>query len=309
MMKHQPVLLTEAIEGLAIQSAGVYIDGTFGRGGHTRAILEQLSDQGRVLAMDKDPEAIQSGQAQFGKDARFQMKQASFAKLSEFVEAQGLTGQIQGVLLDLGLSSPQLDDPARGFSFMHDGPLDMRMDPDSGEDAATWLMHVPEQALATVLKAYGEERYARRIARAIVAARMETPIQTTRQLAELIAKTVPSREKHKHPATRSFQAIRIAVNRELEDLKSCLKQCLDVLAIGGRLVVISFHSLEDRIVKQFIREYSKGDRGLPSKLPIKAAAFKPRLQAIGKAIKPSEEEINFNVRARSAVLRIAEKVS
>lgn len=308
-MIHRPVLLEEALEGLAIRPNGIYIDGTFGRGGHSRAILEHLSDQGKVFAMDKDPEAIKSGKVQFGDDSRFQIVQESFANLGSYARQHNLLGRVDGILLDLGLSSPQLDDPKRGFSFLHEGPLDMRMNPEADEDAATWLMHVSEAELAKVLTNYGEERFARRIAKAIIAEREQGPISTTRQLANIIAKAVPSREKHKHPATRSFQAIRIVINRELEELQACLEQCLEVLTIGGRLAVISFHSLEDRIVKQFIRKLVKGDNELPSKLPVKQSAFTPKLKAIGKAIKPSIEEIKRNVRARSAVLRIAEKVS
>ncbi len=305
-LQHQSVLLQEAIEQLAIQPNGIYVDGTFGRGGHSAAILQRLGSQGRLIAFDKDPSAVEFA-ARNVQDARFEIIHSSFAELYPAMSARGLVGLVNGVLLDLGMSSPQLDEPERGFSFMREGALDMRMNPHAGVGAAEWISQVEETQLAEVLFVYGEERHSRRIARAIVAARTGSPILTTTQLANIVAAACPSREKGKHPATRTFQAIRIYINRELEDLESCLPQAQDVLAIGGRLAVISFHSLEDRIVKQFMRKLSKPE-DLPRHLPIRAAEFHPQLRIIGKAIKPSEAEIKSNVRARSAILRIAEKL-
>ena len=256
---HQPVLLAEVLEGLHIRPDGVYVDGTFGRGGHAGAILAELGPRGRLLAMDRDPEAVQSAERQFGGDPRFEIEQGTFTMLSHLVTQRQLKGQVNGMLLDLGVSSPQLDDPLRGFSFSDDGPLDMRMDPGTGISAAQWLAEASEQDISEVLFGFGEERYARRIARAIVRARNESPLRTTRQLAELIVASAPVRDQHKHPATRSFQAIRIFINRELEELQSVLEQVPEVLARQGRLAVISFHSLEDRIVKRFIRHEYRGD--------------------------------------------------
>lgn len=305
---HQPVLLQEAIAGLAIRPDGVYVDGTFGRGGHARLILEQLGPQGRLFALDKDPQAIRAGHEQFGSDTRFTIVRGSFAMLQQLALSHDVAGRVDGVLLDLGVSSPQLDDPARGFSFLHDGPLDMRMDPEQGQSAAQWLAEVEERELDAVLRDLGEERFHKRVARAIVSARGEQPIATTAALAALVAKAIPVREKHKHPATRTFQAIRIHINRELEDLRDCLEQAVQVLAAAGRLVVISFHSLEDRIVKRFMREQARGRDNLPPDLPVPAQQLGVTMRLVGKAIRPSAAECEGNPRARSAVLRIAERL-
>lgn len=304
---HQPVLLSEVIEGLAIQPQGIYIDATFGRGGHSKAMIERLGAQGRLLVIDKDPSAIAVAAQQFGGDPRVIIEQGSFAVLREAVQQLGWLGKVNGILLDLGVSSPQLEDPQRGFSFMRDGPLDMRMDPSVGIDAATWLNSAKESAIAEVLREYGEERHARRIAARIVSERVSQPFLTTGHLAATIAAAHPSWEQGKHPATRCFQAIRIFINHELEELQTCLAQCLDVLAVGGRLAVISFHSLEDRIVKRFIRGHRRGD-DLPIELPLVEKQLPRKLCNIGRAIKPSALEIKSNPRARSAVLRIAEKL-
>jgi 16S rRNA (cytosine1402-N4)-methyltransferase len=305
---HSPVLFAEALAALAIRPAGCYLDGTFGRGGHSGAILERLGEEGRLLAMDKDPEAVAYAQKVFGEEKRFIVKQGSFAMLEQWVQENGLTGRVDGILLDLGVSSPQLEAPERGFSFLRDGPLDMRMDNTAGISAARWLAEAEEHEIAMVLQEYGEERFAKRIARAIVAARQEAPIATTGRLAALIEQAVPVREKGKHPATRSFQAIRIFLNRELEDLQVALDQSLRVLAPGGRLAVISFHSLEDRMVKRFIRDHARGD-DFPPGVPVTAEMLRPRLKPVGKAIHPGEVEIVDNPRARSAVLRVAERLA
>lgn len=310
MAEHQPVMLREAIEALSVQLNGFYIDGTYGRGGHTKGILEKLSSQGRLWTIDKDLEAIQEAKCCFSSDERVMVHHGSFAEIAALAKQYHVLGHVNGILLDLGVSSPQLDDASRGFSFSQEGPLDMRMNKEQGEDAASWLNRVSDFDMASVLKTYGEERFARRIAQAIVEARRLSPISTTTELARVIAAAIPTREKHKHPATRSFQAIRIFINRELDELEKCLEQCLDVLSIGGRLVVISFHSLEDRIVKRFIRKHEKGERGLVH-LPIREAErkFQPRLKTIGKASKASLTEIKQNPRSRSAVMRVAEKVA
>ena len=304
---HQPVLLKEVLAGLSIEPGGVYVDGTFGRGGHAGAILAMLGPEGKLLAMDKDPAAVQSATQQFGSDPRFEIEQGSFAMLGRMVAQQHLQGQVSGLLLDLGVSSPQLDDASRGFSFSTDGPLDMRMDPAHGISAAQWLQQADEQQISKVLKTYGEERFSWRIARAIVAARNTQPLQTTGQLAELIAATVPVREKHKHPATRSFQAIRIYINRELDDVIAVLEQVPDLLAVHGRMTVISFHSLEDRIVKRFIRDEYRGEQP-PQEFPLAGMDYQPRMKPVGKAIRASDDEVASNPRARSAVLRIAERL-
>ncbi len=304
---HQPVLLKEVLAALAIREDGVYVDGTFGRGGHAAAILERLGPEGRLLAMDKDPEAVRSAQQQFGSDPRFEIEQGAFTMLSQLLARRQLQGCVNGLLLDLGVSSPQLDDPARGFSFYTDGPLDMRMDPHSGSSAAQWLAQADEQEIREVLRTLGEERFAGRIARAIVSARSEAPLETTRQLAELIAAAVPTREKGKHPATRSFLAIRIFINRELDDVRAVLEQVPDALAPGGRLAVISFHSLEDRIVKRFIRDEYRGEQA-PPEFPLAGMDYRPRLRPVGKAIRAGAAETGRNPRARSAVLRVAERL-
>lgn len=305
--EHNSVLLAEVIEHLAIKPDGVYVDATFGRGGHAQAILEQLGPKGRLLAIDKDPEAVAYAREHFGHDARFSIQHGTFAALTQCVAAQNLVGKIDGILFDLGVSSPQLDDPDRGFSFKRGGKLDMRMDYSKGVDAATWLAKIDERALADVLWKYGEERFSKRIARSIVAIREETPITTTSQLADIIGKCIPNWQKGKHPATRSFQAIRIAVNQELDDLELGLKQAIEVLSIGGRLLVISFHSLEDRLVKHFMQHQEKGDE-IPVGLPVKHADIEISFKRLSRAIKPSDEEIAINPRARSAILRIGEKL-
>lgn len=304
---HQPVLLKEALDALNIQPQGKYIDGTFGRGGHAKEIVQWLGSEGRLLVMDKDPQAIAAAKQLFADDARVIIAKGSFAMLKHKVGELDWIGAVDGILLDLGVSSPQLDDSDRGFSFRREGILDMRMDPESGRSAAEWIAQVKEQELATVLREYGEERYAKRIARAIVKAREMQPITTTRQLAEIIAQANPKWETGKDPATRSFQAIRIFINNELEDLQACLAHVTDLLKTGGRLVIISFHSLEDRIVKRFIRDQAKGDR-YPAGLPVTLAQLNPSLKAIGKAVRPSNEEVAVNPRARSSVLRVAEKI-
>ena len=306
--RHRPVLLDEALQALAVFDRGIYIDGTFGRGGHSRAILRLLGDQGRLIVQDKDPLAVASGREQFGGDGRFSIHQGSFAQMLKVAETEGVVGRVDGILLDLGVSSPQLDDPGRGFSFLKDGRLDMRMDPESGISAADWVAAAGVEEIAGVLKDFGEERFAKRIARAIVRARAEAPILTTGRLAEIVSGANPAWEKDKHPATRSFQAIRIYINRELEDLRACLDRVLAVLAPGGRLVVISFHSLEDRMVKRFMREQSRGDP-FPPGLPVTHEQLRPGMRVLGKAVRATPEEVRSNPRARSAVLRVAERLA
>jgi 16S rRNA (cytosine1402-N4)-methyltransferase len=306
--EHLPVLFEEALEALRISTAGSYVDGTFGRGGHSGAILERLDAGGSLLAFDKDPDAVAYAKETFGGDERFAIERGSFAMLEQVAEARGLKRKVDGILLDLGVSSPQLDAAERGFSFLRDGPLDMRMDTSSGINAAEWLSKAGAEEIAQVLKEYGEERFAKRIARAIVERREESPIRTTGQLAAVIEGAVPTRERDKHPATRSFQGIRIFINRELDDLREVLDQSLRVLAPGGRLVVISFHSLEDRIVKRFIRDHSRGD-DFPPGLPVTVEMMRPDLKSVGKARRPSEKEVELNPRARSAVLRVAERAA
>jgi len=306
--EHTPVLLDEVLASLAMRPDGRYCDGTFGRGGHTAAILGALGPAGRVVAIDRDPEAIRAGRQRFAGEPRLTLVQGSFGPLEERVRAAGMAGELDGVLLDLGVSSPQLDEAVRGFSFMQDGPLDMRMDNESGQSAAQWLAKAGEREIADVIRGLGEERFARRIARAVVAARAEAPITRTAELAALVAEAVPTREPGKHPATRTFQAIRIHVNGELDALESALPQAVRLLAPGGRLCVISFHSLEDRIVKRFIRREEQGDpvyAGLPN-VPAHARA---RLKRVGGAIMAGEPEVRANPRARSAVLRVAERLA
>jgi len=306
--EHTPVLRDEVLAGLAIRPEGRYCDATFGRGGHTAAILGALGPNGRVVAIDRDPDAIRAGQRRFAGETRLTLVRGSFGPLEERVRAAGIEGELDGVLLDLGVSSPQLDEAARGFSFMQDGPLDMRMDNEAGQSAAQWLAKAGEREIGDVLRELGEERFARRIARAIVAARLVEPIERTGQLATIVAAAVPTREPGKHPATRAFQAIRIHVNRELEQLESALPQAVRLLAPGGRLCVISFHSLEDRLAKRFIRREEQGDpvyAGLPQVPP----HARPRLERVGGAIVAGEAEVASNPRARSAVLRIAERVA
>ena len=308
MAPHTPVLLDEVLAGLAVQATGSYCDATFGRGGHTAAVLAQLGPTGRVIAIDRDPEAIVAGRERFAGEPRLTLVRGSFGQLAGLVRAAGWNDGLQGVLLDLGVSSPQLDEARRGFSFMQDGPLDMRMDYESGTSAAQWLARAGEREIADVLFRLGEEKFSRRIARAIVAARVEAPITTTRQLAELVAAAVPTREPGKHPATRTFQAIRIHVNRELEEVGSALPQAVDLLGPGGRLCVISFHSLEDRLVKRFMRREAQGDP-VYAGLPDVPAHARPRLKLVGGAVMPSEAEVARNPRARSAVLRVAARIA
>ena len=306
--KHTTVLLDEAVKGLNIRSNGIYIDGTFGRGGHSRLILSQLGPEGRLLAIDRDPQAIAA--AQSIADPRFTIIHGPFSDLADYVQQRDLVGKIDGVLLDLGVSSPQLDDAERGFSFMRDGPLDMRMDPSSGQSAAEWLMKAEADDIAWVLKTFGEERFAKRIARAIVERNRVEPMTRTKELAELIAHASPFRDKHKHPATRSFQAIRIYINSELEEIERALDGALAVLAPEGRLSIISFHSLEDRIVKRFMRHHSRGAQ-VPAGIPLTEAQLREMggrtLKALGKMM-PGEAEVAENPRARSSVLRIAERM-
>jgi 16S rRNA (cytosine1402-N4)-methyltransferase len=298
---HEPVLAREAIEALALRPDGVYVDGTFGRGGHTRMILERLGGAGRLIALDRDPQAAEAARA-IG-DPRFSFFKAKFSDLS-MVPAAG----VQGMLFDLGVSSPQLDDPARGFSFRHDGPLDMRMDPEAGMSAAEWLASAEEQEIRGVIRDYGEERFAKQIAAAIVAARRSEPIVRTRQLADLVAQTVRTREPGQDPATRTFQAVRLHVNRELEEVSLMLPQAAARLAPQGRLAVISFHSLEDRIVKRFMQGLARPE--MPRRLPLRASEMpQPVLKIVGRAQRASPEETRRNPRARSATLRVAERTA
>jgi 16S rRNA (cytosine1402-N4)-methyltransferase len=302
---HVPVLAQEAVAALAIKPAGTYVDATFGRGGHSRLILGQLGAAGRLIALDRDPAAIAAGAAL--RDGRLTLVRSAFSRLGSVLDGLG-AAPVDGILLDIGVSSPQLDDAARGFSFRVDAPLDMRMDPDSGISAAEWLAAAPEEEICEVIRTYGEERFAKSIARALVAARQTEAIRSTGQLANLIAATVRKREPGQHPATRSFQAIRIYLNRELEELSAVLPQCVDRLKPGGRLAVISFHSLEDRIVKRYLRDEAMGEQA-PARLPIPAAMLKPgRMKLVGRAQRASAEEVARNPRARSAVLRVAERV-
>ena len=308
-MEHLPVMYAEALQQLAIKKEGVYLDCTFGRGGHSQGILSLLGQHGQLLAFDRDADAINSDYAlAMLADERFTLKYSCFSELENIVNSANLTGKVDGILLDLGVSSPQLDNPERGFSFLRDGPLDMRMDGNAGVSAQQWLASVDEKDLVKVLFEYGEERFARRIARAIVEKRVLSPITTTKQLANLIEDAVSVREKHKHPATRTFQAIRIEINKELDELTTALEQAARVLAPGGRLVVISFHSLEDRIVKRFIRNES-GAKYNPGKFPVKEVDIaKGILKKVGKALKAGQQEISQNPRARSAIMRVAERV-
>lgn len=309
---HISVLLHESIEGLALKPDGIYVDGTFGRGGHTREILRRLGDGGQLYSIDRDPQAIE--EAGTIDDPRFNIIHGPFSGIQQYIEERGLSGKIDGVLLDLGVSSPQLDDPERGFSFMRDGPLDMRMDPTSGIPASQWLAEAEADDIAWVLKEFGEERFAKRIARAIVARREDEtkePLTRTLQLANLIAAVSPSRDRKKHPATRCFQAIRIYINSELEEIETAMQGALEVLAPGGRLSIISFHSLEDRLVKRFMRKQSKGPdvpHGVPLTEDQIRALGQAKMKLVGKALKPSDLEVSDNTRSRSSVLRVAEKL-
>lgn len=306
---HITVLLDEAVEALAVRADGCYMDGTFGRGGHSRLILQSLGPDGRLLGFDKDPQAIATGQALAAEDGRFVIVQRSFAELGSEAQARGIAGKVNGILLDLGVSSPQLDDPERGFSFMNDGPLDMRMDPSRGVSAAEFIATAPVEEIARVFKEYGEERFAKRMAGAVVARREIQPFERTADLAEVLKVANPAWEKGKNPATRAFQGLRIHVNNELGDLEAGLEAALEALEVGGRLVVISFHSLEDRIVKLFMRKLVKGEAdNMPRNLPIQYKAFEPKIKLIGKAQFASDEETRANPRSRSAVMRVAEKL-
>ncbi len=304
---HVPVLLGPVLDGLGMKKDGCYVDGTFGRGGHSSAILEYLNADGRLIAFDRDPQAIASAELALTCDPRFTLIGGEIASLATCMGERGLTGQIDGLLLDLGVSSPQLDEAERGFSFLRDGPLDMRMDPGAGVSAAQWLETVEQKTLKNVLKSFGEEDQAHRIARAVVSARENVAIKTTKQLADIVASVVPAHTRKKHPATKTFQAIRIFINDELRQLEAALAQSIDVLRQGGRLCVISFHSLEDRIVKRFMRDASRESeqyRGMPE-VPVE---HRPKLALIGKAISATAEEIEANIRARSARLRVAERL-
>ena len=308
-LRHITVLLDEAVAALSVRPDGRYLDGTFGRGGHSRLLLQQLGPDGLLLGFDKDPLAIATGQALAAEDGRFVVVQRSFAELGEEVAQRGWSGTVSGVLLDLGVSSPQLDDPERGFSFLNDGPLDMRMDPSRGVSAADWIAHADEDEIARVFKDYGEERFAKRMACAVVQRREAAPFERTADLAKVLTEANPAWEKGKNPATRAFQGLRIYINNELGDLEHGLDAALEALEVGGRLVVISFHSLEDRIVKQFMRRHAKGEADkLPRDLPIIPKAFEPRLKLVGKPQYASDAEVKGNPRSRSAVMRVAEKL-
>lgn len=304
---HRSVLLDSAVDFMVKDPEGKYVDATFGRGGHSQLILGRLGASGQLLGIDKDPEAIKAAKDLAADDPRFGYFHDSFAELNRAVSSVGWE-QVDGVLMDLGVSSPQLDDASRGFSFMRDGPLDMRMNPLQSPSAAEWLASAEESDIANVIFRYGEERFSRRIARLVVERRQEAPIETTLQLAELVSTAVPKKEKHKHPATRTFQAVRIFINRELEDLELGLQAAVDRLAPGGRLVVISFHSLEDRLVKRFMRDLARGPR-LPKGIPVTADQETSDFRLIGKAHKAAAGEVSDNVRARSAVMRVLERVN
>ncbi len=307
---HQPVLFSEVLDAMQIRPDGVYVDGTFGRGGHARAILELLNEQGRLIVMDKDPQAINTAKQQFSEDKRVTVIHDDYAQMSRHIDSLGLRNLVDGILLDLGVSSPQLDDARRGFSFQNNGPLDMRMNTEQGETAADWIMAASEKEIADVLWQLGEERYSRRIARRIVEFRQQQLISDTATLATIITDCVPAAKEKKHPATRSFQAIRMRINHELDHVTEVLNSVFDILKIGGRLLVISFHSLEDRLVKRFIKKHSTAP-SLPRGLPLREQDIKVnvRLKAIGKAIRAGAKELMQNPRSRSAVLRIAERIS
>lgn len=304
---HLPVLLREAVDALNVQAEGTYVDATFGRGGHSASILKQLGDNaGRLIAFDRDPRAVELGIEKFKDDGRVNIVHSQFSKMQRVLSDALKVSAVDGILMDLGVSSPQLDQAERGFSFMRDGDLDMRMDTSQGQSAAQWLSVVDESDLVSVLFELGEEKFARRIARAIVTVRAETKIESTLQLAKIVEEATPKKDKHKHPATRTFQAIRLHVNQELIEVSKALPQALNLLKTGGRLAVISFHSLEDRIVKRFIRKHSTPNLP-PRNIPVKESDYLTPLKAIGKAIKPSATEVAGNPRARSSVLRIAER--
>jgi len=307
MPAHEAVLKGQVVDALIMNPSGMFVDCTYGRGGHTQMILDRLAANGRLMVIDKDREAIDDATEKYSKDQRVVVLHGSFRNICQYVEDQGWD-QVDGVLIDLGVSSPQLDQAARGFSFDRDGPLDMRMDQTVGQTTSEWLAVAEERDIVFVLRKYGEERFARRIARSIVAARNDTPIETTHQLVRLIETAVPRREPHKNPATRTFQALRIYINNELGDLELCLDAIVPLLRAGGRLVVISFHSLEDRIVKRFMRRMAKGEP-LPDRLPIRDDQIKRYFRLIGKPIRPSAEEVRLNRRSRSSIMRLAEKIA
>ena len=304
---HQSVLLHEAVDALFTRPDGLYVDATFGRGGHASSLLSRLDSQGRLLVMDRDPDAIVAAQEMMGDDSRVTIIHAPFSSLAEKLEQLGVMGEIDGILFDFGVSSPQLDEASRGFSFQRDGALDMRMDTSRGQTAAEWLANVEFADLVRVLRVYGEERFAKRIANAVIELREETPIVTTLQLARLISEAVPVHEREKHPATRSFQAIRIFINEELKEIEAVLPVALDALAVGGRIATISFHSLEDRPVKRLLQKEAKGD-DFPPDLPIKADQINPRIRLLGKPVRARQDEVAGNRRSRSAIMRVAEKV-
>jgi 16S rRNA (cytosine1402-N4)-methyltransferase len=306
--EHKPVLVDEALAALAIDAGGYYVDATFGRGGHTARILEALGGEGRVLAIDRDPQAIEAGRRRFADDLRLTLVHAPFSQLGAQVSQHGQGRPCRGVLFDLGVSSPQLDSPERGFSFRADGPLDMRMDPTDGEPVSSWLARAGVDEIREVIATLGEERFARRVADAIVAARREKPLERTTELAAIVARAVRTREPGKNPATRTFQALRMFINDELGEISRGLEAARDALAIGGRLVVISFHSLEDRVVKQFMKSDSTVDPAL-ARLPIIPPSAQPRLKLVGRKARPAESEVGANPRARSALLRVAEKIA
>ncbi|WP_447955716.1 16S rRNA (cytosine(1402)-N(4))-methyltransferase RsmH [Vreelandella sp. EE7] len=303
--RHTSVLLDGAVDALVHSANGVYLDGTFGRGGHSRLILSRLDETGRLLAMDRDPQAIEASSAI--DDSRFSITRREFARLGEYAKEQGLFGKLSGILLDVGVSSPQLDDPERGFSFMRNGPLDMRMDPTQGESAADFLAHAKEAEIADVFKTLGEERFGKRLARAVVTRRAEKPFTHTLDLAEVLKQAHPAWEKGRHPATKAFQGLRIYLNGELDQLDAALEAALEALAPGGHLVVISFHSLEDRRVKRFIRHHVRGDTHLPKGVPVRDDQINRRLEALNKGVRPTPFEVDQNPRARSAVMRAAKK--
>lgn len=304
---HQSVMLKEALQALAIKPDGIYVDATFGRGGHSRAILQSLATNGQLIAFDRDAQAIESAPPELRNDKRFKLAHSPFSEMAEILSGFQLLGKVHGILFDFGVSSPQLDDASRGFSFLKNGELDMRMDVRQSMSARTWLNHAAVSELNHVFQEYGEEKFSRRIAEAIVNRRTEAEIVTTQQLVEIIEDAIPYRDKHKHPATRVFQAIRIFINDELNEIDSALKQCLDILQSGGRLVTICFHSLEDRIVKQFVKLQSCAPQ-VNKNVPITSNDFKPFLKKVSKAIKPTADEMKENPRARSAILRVAEKI-
>jgi 16S rRNA (cytosine1402-N4)-methyltransferase len=307
VVEHTPVLAAEALAGLALEAGGYYVDATFGRGGHTALILQALGPEGRVLALDRDPQAIEAGRKQFAHEVRLTLIHASFADLAALVPAHAQQHSCRGVLFDLGVSSPQLDDPGRGFSFRAEGPLDMRMDPTRGEPVSSWLARASLDEIRQVIATFGEERFSRRVAQAIVARRSRAPLEGTAELAALVAGAVRTREPGKHPATRTFQALRMFINDELGQLEQGLTAALEVLGTGGRLAVISFHSLEDRVVKRFMQREARVNPAL-GKLPVIPAEARPRLKLIGRKLRASAAEITRNPRARSALLRVAERL-